>query len=93
MEDRFDDDRVIDIEGKFMAPGYIDVHTHTDGTVMGDDEEIKAALNLLYQGITTVSLGADGRHSLKYTDQYAEHMPFTNSGNSPMNLAVIPEKY
>lgn len=69
LRERYDAKRVIDISGKIIAPGYIDVHTHADGAVFGNFRRRKAALNLLYQGITTVNVGADGRHSKKFADQ------------------------
>lgn len=69
LEQRYDAARVIDIAGKFIAPGYIDVHTHADAAVFGNNSRQKAALNLLYQGITTVNVGADGRHSKKFANQ------------------------
>ena len=93
LEERYDARRVIDIAGKFIAPGYIDVHSHTGRTVMGDDPEMKAALNLLYQGITTVSLGADGRHSQKYADQkegqIARQLDFVDANGFGMNVFAL----
>ena len=59
---------------------------------MGDDQRQKAALNLLYQGITTVSLGADGRHSQKYADQkegqIARQLDFVDA--NPFGMNVFP---
>jgi len=69
LEKQYEAERVIDISGKLIAPGYIDVHTHADPVVFGNNSRQKAALNLLYQGITTVNVGADGRHWKKYADQ------------------------
>jgi len=69
LAEKYEASRVIDIAGKFIAPGYIDVHTHADRVVFGDDQERKAALNFLYQGITTINVGADGRHWRKFDDQ------------------------
>ena len=95
LEERYDADRVIDIQGKFIAPGYIDVHTHADRAVMSDDQdpEMKAALNLLYQGITTVNLGADGRHSQKYANQIegqiARQLDFVDANGFGMNVFAL----
>ena len=93
LQDRYDADRVIDIEGEIIAPGYIDVHTHTTGTVLGDDQRQKAALNLLYQGITTVGMGADGRHSQKYADQkegqIARQLDFVDANGFGMNVFAL----
>jgi len=106
LESRYDADRVIDIEGRFIAPGYIDVHTHAAGAVLGDDPERKAALNLLYQGITTVGVGADGRHSTRFADrregqisrqyEYIDANPFGMNvfllaGHNNIRMAVLGE--
>ncbi len=94
LQDRYDADRVIDIEGKIIAPGYIDVHSHTTGTVLGDDQRQKAALNLLYQGITTVGLGADGRHSQGSTPdqkegQISKQLDFVDANPFGMNVFAL----
>jgi N-acyl-D-amino-acid deacylase len=93
LEERYDAERVIDLAGKIIAPGYIDIHSHTDRTSMGDDPEMKAALNLLYQGITTVSLGADGRHSRKYADQkegqISRQLDFIDANGFGMNVFAL----
>lgn len=64
---RYEAKRTIDAAGRIVAPGYIDVHTHAARVAYRDDREKKAALNLLHQGITTVNLGADGRHARLWT--------------------------
>ena len=47
---------VVDVSGKLVAPGFWDVHSHAElSTPAG-----KEVLPLLYQGITTLVLGADG---------------------------------
>lgn len=57
-------ERVIDANGRFVAPGFIDVHSHADRTLMGDDLEARSAPNLVAQGITTVVGGPDGRNPI-----------------------------
>jgi N-acyl-D-aspartate/D-glutamate deacylase len=47
---------VIDGHGKVLAPGFIDSHSHLEGTLSKYPEAI-AALN---QGITTIIAGQDG---------------------------------
>lgn len=51
--------QTIDAKGFIIAPGFIDPHTHA----MEDlgDSIGKANLNYLYQGVTTVFTGSDGR--------------------------------
>jgi len=50
--------RVIDAEGLYVAPGFIDVHTHAGETL--DSPELSGARPLLAQGITTVVINPDG---------------------------------
>lgn len=49
---------VIDVRGKFVAPGFINVHSHAD------ESGLSTAANLLTQGVTTVLLNADGGGSV-----------------------------
>jgi N-acyl-D-amino-acid deacylase len=59
--------RVIDATGKFVAPGFIDIHSHADdgarpqGGFRDTDPRVRAAPNLVTQGITTVVVNQDGR--------------------------------
>lgn len=46
-------ERVIDASGKVVAPGFIDMHAHTDP--LGNVD------HLLAQGVTTIVVGQDGR--------------------------------
>ncbi len=52
----FDGEEVIDGEGKILAPGFIDSHSHIEGSLAKSPEAL-AALN---QGITTIVTGQDG---------------------------------
>ena len=48
--------RVIDLGGLVLAPGFVDIHSHGDGTL---DEDGRAE-SLIRQGITTIVAGQDG---------------------------------
>jgi N-acyl-D-amino-acid deacylase len=47
--------RVIDARGLVVAPGFIDIHSHSDMPLLEDG----AALSKVYQGVTTEVLGED----------------------------------
>jgi N-acyl-D-aspartate/D-glutamate deacylase len=51
-------ERVIDATGLYVAPGFIDVHTHAGSGLVR--EELSHAQPLLAQGITTALLNPDG---------------------------------
>jgi N-acyl-D-aspartate/D-glutamate deacylase len=53
--------QVIDATGLIVAPGFIDPHSHVLENVDNAGEERRKALSALYQGITTVTVGPDGR--------------------------------
>jgi N-acyl-D-amino-acid deacylase len=46
--------RLIDANGRYVTPGFIDLHSH------GDPMETPAFENFLAMGVTTISLGQDG---------------------------------
>ncbi|GGF37855.1 N-acyl-D-amino-acid deacylase family protein [Echinicola rosea] len=50
--------QTIDIAGLYLAPGFIDPHTHVEREL--SDPEQKANLRYLRQGVTTVFAGNDG---------------------------------
>jgi len=50
---------IIDAAGKVVSPGFIDIHTHTDGV-----EEDPTAHNYIMQGVTTVISGNCGGSNL-----------------------------
>lgn len=49
---------IIDAKGRFVAPGFIDPHTHADRWIA--DRKRNDMLAWLYQGVTTVFAGNDG---------------------------------
>jgi N-acyl-D-amino-acid deacylase len=69
--------RVIDATGRHVAPGFIDVHSHADdgasasGGFRDQNPQIRAAPNLVTQGITTVVVNHDGRSPWPIADQRA----------------------
>jgi len=69
--------RVIDATGKFVAPGFIDIHSHADdgsrarGGFRDENAQVRAAPNLVTQGITTVVVNHDGRSPWPISSQRA----------------------
>ena len=49
-------EREVDCRGQVVAPGFVDVHSHGDGTLFDDPN----AEGLIRQGVTTIVVGADG---------------------------------
>lgn len=56
--------RTIDATGLIVVPGFIDLHSHSDGSLAGEEMEPRKAHNLVAQGITTVVGGPDGRNAI-----------------------------
>jgi N-acyl-D-amino-acid deacylase len=70
-------DRVIDATGKYVTPGFIDIHSHADdgsariggATIRTDEVRRKAMPNIVAQGVTTVVVNHDGRSPWPIADQ------------------------
>ncbi|ATQ44196.1 N-acyl-D-amino-acid deacylase family protein [Caulobacter mirabilis] len=61
--------RVVDATGLYVAPGFIDPHTHATADLQSDDAALRAGLNHLAQGVTTVFIGNDGDGSPDIRDR------------------------
>ena len=70
-------DRVVDVEGRYVVPGFIDLHSHADdgldapGIEGSEGARRRAAPNLVSQGVTTVVVNQDGRSPWPIVDQRA----------------------
>jgi N-acyl-D-amino-acid deacylase len=58
--ERFYARTVIDAKGKFVAPGFIDVHSHPETYIRSAEARERLNAPWLFQGVTTVFIGVDG---------------------------------
>lgn len=67
--------RVIELDGRYVVPGFIDIHSHADqgldaeGGAGSEGARRRAAPNLVSQGITTVVINQDGGGQWPIADQ------------------------
>lgn len=61
-------DEVIDAAGMVLAPGFIDIHNHSESGLVREG----TAANQVSQGITTVIVGPDGGSPFPLKDYFAE---------------------
>lgn len=78
--------QVVDVAGRYLMPGFVDAHVHTDARIRDTDTQLAA----LRQGITTVILGQDGvsfapasRETLRFVSRYFGAV----NGHCPPELA------
>ena len=53
-------DKIIDAQGLYVLPGFIDPHTHSLDELTSNNSETRLNKNYLFQGVTTVVNGNDG---------------------------------
>ena len=70
--------RRIDVRGLIVAPGFIDVHNHSDEDVI--HSEYRAAPAMIRQGVTTAVWGVDGSLDLKGFRALKERLAETGVG-------------
>ena len=56
----FKPSNIINAEGLYVLPGFIDPHTHSISDLLSDDLKRRQNLNYQFQGVTTVVNGNDG---------------------------------
>lgn len=80
--------RTIDARGKYVTPGFIDMHSHADWAL--GTREGNVALNNLTQGITTVVVGQDGRSAWRVGETAREVMQrWSSQGIAANAIALI----
>ena len=89
---RIDADRVLDITGRIIAPGFIDIHTHSYDAVRNFDSWVDEdaprffAPNFISQGVTTVVSNECGYGP---TDIGMQRNVLTNMGTGPNVILLI----
>jgi N-acyl-D-aspartate/D-glutamate deacylase len=80
--------REINASGLIVAPGFVDLHAHLDGTdgLRSDDPKKRAAQNFVMQGITTGAVNPDGRQP---TPDLREERRAMEAGGIGVNVALF----
>lgn len=93
---RFKADKVINAEGLYLCPGFIDPHTHNGPWLNSPDSIMRLNLPSLTQGVTTVFIGNDGGGTFeveklfkKYEDEGIGTNVAVFVGLSPVREAVL----
>lgn len=73
--------QVVDANDRFVAPGFIDVHTHCEG----DFEKVPGADNFARMGVTSVVTGNCGGSKLDITDYFTS----ITKGGIGINIATL----
>ena len=82
-------DEVIDAAGKIVAPGFVDIHMHEDGTdAQGrlesyDERSVFACM--LHMGVTTAVAGNCGENRL----HPADYLDLVDRDGAPVNVAML----
>lgn len=79
--------QVIDAKGLYVAPGFIDLHTHVDRNMYF--HESRACLNYLKQGTTTVVVGQCGQSAWPIFEQAVDQMRRWDEEGIGPNAALL----
>ncbi len=74
-------DRVLDVSGKIVAPGFVDIHNHSRNGLLTEP----SALSQISQGITTIVIGPDGSSPFPPAD-YLEQL---GAKGTAVNTALL----
>ena len=79
---------IIDVEGKIIAPGFIDIHSHSDSRPLPPEQ----AQSKLFQGVTTEIVGNCGGSALPKTineDNIEEFLLKSTFDKKPINQGML----
>ena len=68
---QFNATRTIEAQGKIVAPGFIDPHTHPETYIRSQDSAQRRNAPWLMQGVTTIVIGVDGGGTFEVAKQRA----------------------
>jgi N-acyl-D-amino-acid deacylase len=77
--------RELDARGLAVAPGFVDLHSHADGTLFADP----AAESVVRQGVTTVVVGQDGSSPAAGRDEFAAFLARVDRARPAVNVAAM----
>lgn len=82
--------KTLDVKGSIVCPGFIDIHSHADDTygrnnIRSDDPMLRAAHNMVMQGVTTLVVNHDGRSP----DSIEEQRKQMEKGGIGPNVALM----
>jgi N-acyl-D-aspartate/D-glutamate deacylase len=78
---------VVEADGLVVAPGFIDLHTHTEGGLYFP--ETRSCLNFLTQGVTTVVAGQCGQSGWPLFERAADAMKRLEEQGIGPNVAML----
>jgi N-acyl-D-amino-acid deacylase len=82
--------KTLDVKGSIVCPGFIDIHSHADDTygrenIRSDNPILRAAHNMVMQGVTTLVVNHDGRSP----DSIEEQRKQMERGGIGPNVALM----
>lgn len=80
-KESYDAKKVLDASGRVVAPGFIDVHAHIEGSEM----EVPTADNFIFDGVTSVVTGNCGGSNL----EIAKYFKRIDSVKTSINIATL----
>lgn len=82
-----DAQKIIDAQGLFVSPGFVDLHTHVDGNMYFPEN--RALINYLKQGVTSVVVGQCGGSAWPIMEKAEDQIRrWTEEGIAP-NAALL----